>query len=57
MSQQRTIHISFPEEETDLYNHIQKESALTYSPIASVCRRHIRKSVSATPDKQMMVPA
>ena len=54
---QKTLHISFPDEEIDLYNEIMRESSLTYSPVASVCRRHIRKSVSATPDKQMMVPA
>ena len=52
-----TLHISFPDEEVDLYNAIMREHALTYSPIASICRRHISKSMSITPQKEMLVPA
>ena len=54
---QRTLHISFPDEEIDLYNEIMRESALTYSPVASICRRHIRKGISITPANEMLVPA
>ncbi len=57
MSQQRTLHISFPEGEIDLYNELMRESALTYSPVASVCRRHMRKSTTKTPLTDRLVPA
>tara|TARA_B100001989_G_scaffold220748_1_gene173330 strand:+ start:150 stop:323 length:174 start_codon:yes stop_codon:yes gene_type:complete len=57
MSQQRTLHISFPEGEIDLYNELMRESALTYSPVASVCRRHMRKSITKTPLTDRLVPA
>ena len=57
MSQQRTLHISFPEGEIDLYNELMRESALTYSPVASVCRRHMRKSITKTPLTDSLVPA
>ena len=53
MNQQRTLHISFPEGEVDLYNEIMRESALTYSPVASVARRHIRKSILKTSLRQL----
>ena len=56
MSQQRTLHISFPEGEIDLYNELMRESALTYSPVASVCRRHMRKSITKTPLTDRLVP-
>ena len=57
MSQQRTLHISFPEGEIDLYNELMRESALPYSPVASVCRRHMRKSITKTPLTDRLVPA
>tara|TARA_B100001093_G_scaffold203935_1_gene195989 strand:- start:245 stop:427 length:183 start_codon:yes stop_codon:yes gene_type:complete len=49
MPSQRTLHISFPENEVDLYNELMRESALTYSPIASVCRRRMRKDIEDKP--------
>ena len=49
MPSQRTLHISFPENEVDLYNELMRESALTYSPIASVCRRRMRKDIQNNP--------
>ena len=54
---QKTLHISFPDEDMDLYNEIMRESALTYSPVASVCRRHIKKGILNTPQREMLVPA
>ena len=54
---QKTLHISFPDEEIDLYNEIMRESSLTYSPVASVCRRHLRKGIKNTPLLQKLVPA
>lgn len=57
MPSQRTLHISFPEKDYDLYNELMRESALTYSPIASVCRRHMRKSITKTPLTDRLVPA
>ena len=41
----------------DLYNELMRESALTYSPVASVCRRHMRKSITKTPLTDRLVPA
>ena len=52
MPSQRTLHISFPEKVYDLYNELMRESALTYSPIASVCRRHMRKGLDKTSFKE-----
>ena len=52
MPSQRTLHISFPESDYDLYNELMRESALTYSPIASVCRRHMRKGMTTTSFKE-----
>ena len=49
MPSQRTLHISFPEKDYDLYNELMRESALTYSPIASVCRRRMRKDIEVNP--------
>ena len=49
MPSQRTLHISFPEKDYDLYNELMRESALTYSPIASVCRRRMRKDIEDKP--------
>ena len=49
MPSQRTLHISFPESDYDLYNELMRESALTYSPIASVCRRRMRKDIEDKP--------
>ena len=52
MPSQRTLHISFPEKDYDFYNELMRESALTYSPIASVCRRHMRKGLDKTSFKE-----
>ena len=49
--------VSFPDEELTLYNEIKRESALTYVPVASVCRRHIRKAIQNTPELNRLVPA
>ena len=57
MPSQRTLHISFPEKDYDLYNELMRESALTYSPVASVARRHIRKSILKTPLQERLVSA
>ena len=54
---QKTLHISFPDEDLDLYNEIIREHSLTYSPIASVCRRYIRKGMKVTPQLQRLVLA
>ena len=52
MPSQRTLHISFPDNEVDLYNELMRESALTYSPVASVCRRHMRKGMKGISFKE-----
>ena len=57
MKPQRTLHISFPEAEFDLLNEIMRESALTYTPVASVCRKRIRQGLKATPIQSTLVGA
>ena len=52
MPSQRTLHISFPEKDYDLYNELMRESALTYYPIAYFCRRHMRKCLDKTSFKE-----
>ena len=36
-------------DEVDLYNEIVRENPLTYSPIASVCRRELWKDIEVNP--------
>ena len=52
MPSQRTLHISFPDTEIDLYNQLMRESALTYSPVASVCRRHMKRGMKGLSFKE-----
>jgi len=40
--QQKTIHISFKEDDTDLYNQLMRESALSYVPMSVLVRNYIR---------------
>jgi hypothetical protein len=39
---QKTIHISFKNDDTDLYNELMRESALSYVPISVLVRNYIR---------------
>jgi hypothetical protein len=39
---QKTIHISFKDDDTDLYNELMRESALSYIPISVLVRNYIR---------------
>jgi len=39
---QDTIHLSFPSKEVHLKHELLRESALTYVPIASLCRKYMR---------------
>ena len=39
---QKTIHISFKNDDTDLYNELMRESALNYVPISVLVRNYIR---------------
>jgi len=43
--QQRTIHISFKEDNNDLYNELMRESALTYVPCSALVRKYIRSGM------------
>jgi hypothetical protein len=43
--QQRTIHISFKEDDSDLYNELMRESALTYVPCSALVRKYIRSGM------------
>lgn len=43
--QQKTIHISFKEDDCDLYNEIMRESALTYVPCSALVRKYIRSGM------------
>ena len=40
--QQKTIHISFKEDDTDLYNELMRESALSYVPMSVLVRNYIK---------------
>ena len=40
---QKTIHISFKNDDTDLYNELMRESALSYVPMSVLIRNYIRK--------------
>lgn len=40
--QQKTIHISFKNDDTDLYNELMRESALNYVPMSALVRNYIR---------------
>ena len=57
MKKQATVHISFPEKEMDLYNHSMRESNFSYSPLAAVCRKHIRRSLKNAAQKNKLIPA
>jgi hypothetical protein len=39
---QRTIHISFTNDDSDLYHELMRESALNYIPISVLVRNYIR---------------
>jgi hypothetical protein len=39
---QKTIHISFKNDDTDLYNELMRESALSYVPVSVLARNYIR---------------
>ena len=39
---QKTIHISFKNDDTDLYNELMRESALSYVPMSVLVRNYIR---------------
>ena len=57
MKKQATVHISFPEKEMDLYNHLMRESNFSYAPLAAVCRKHIRRSLKNAAQKSKLIPA
>jgi len=40
---QKTIHISFKNDDTDLYNELMRESALSYVPMSVLVRNYIRR--------------
>lgn len=39
---QKTIHISFKNDDTDLYNELMRESSLNYVPMSVLVRNYIR---------------
>ena len=39
---QKTIHISFKNDDTDLFNELMRESALSFVPISALVRNYIR---------------
>lgn len=41
---QKTIHISFPQGENDLYHEIMQESEATLIPVATIVRRDLKKA-------------
>ena len=54
MKTQTTLHISIPEGEVDLYNEIQRVSAITYTPTSMLARRLIRYGLKQMNEKQKL---
>jgi len=42
---QKTIHISFKNDDTDLYNELMRESLLNYVPMSVLVRNYIRNGM------------
>ena len=42
---QKTIHISFKNDDTDLYNELMRESSLNYVPMSVLVRNYIRNGM------------
>jgi hypothetical protein len=46
-TQQTTLHISFPDEEIDLYNELRRVSALRRTPTSMLCRQLVRDGLKS----------
>ena len=53
--QRRTIHISFKEDDSDLYNELMRESALSYVPCSALVRKYIRSGMQHSKTIQSFV--
>ena len=56
MKTQTTLHISIPDGEVDLYNEIQRVSAITYTPTSMLARKLIRDGLNQMTQKQKLTP-
>ena len=56
MKSQTTLHISIPDGEVDLYNEIQRVSAITYTPTSMLARKLIRDGLNQMTQKQKLTP-
>ena len=46
-TRQTTLHISFPDDEIDLYNELRRVSCLTYTPTSMLCRQLVRDGLKS----------
>lgn len=42
---QKTLHISFPEEEISLYNEIKRQSSVKLIPLSTLVRFYLKNSI------------
>lgn len=50
---QRTIHISFTENDIDLYNEIMRESILSYIPASALVRNYLKTGMNIKQSQPM----
>lgn len=43
---QRTIHISFPKDDIDLFNELMRESSLSYVPASALIRNYLKSGIN-----------
>lgn len=45
---QKTLHISFPEDELSLYNEIKRQSSIKLIPLSALVRNYLKRSINTT---------
>ena len=55
MIKQTTLNISFTNREVDLYNEVERISALTYTPKSMLVRGWIRDGIKNLPEEAKMM--
>jgi len=45
---QKTLHISFPEDELSLYNEIKRQSCIKLVPLSALVRYYLKSSINTT---------
>ena len=42
---QKTIHISFPQDDIGLYNELMRQCSLSYIPVSALIRNYLKKGI------------